>query len=876
MIGLTVVSKVLKGANRSLYHLLRYAYEAGLFKRLGNTAINGFVAYMVFRVLRRLHDNANLVRRVWRVLNSQVLTALTTVYSRDTLCKAREVIWDYTTHGSPTPGHSHPNAQLIRLQAIDTMVGFAASIDKPVYAFSTSVRENNRGWMGDRLVYTAADLQQGYQNDPMPKDCVLAMTDVDYYTQPRDTDWYVKPTMCYTIIPDTVAGSTLDSIYYIDDAGVYHEHVSGGATYAHHVWSYGKDLYMAEHLFSSTLFHVHIVKGPSNRAIVFRIPAYTTWVPPFILRWFIDYSTLSRVSVSSTRNGCVMLTTVNDGVVRVSIRSPSASGECVRLTLGTYEAARHAARITTVPGVAGLMSLTERCGEKISVPEAYILLRALEYPTDPTDPVNYTKSDSVDPGTAFAALAAVPLVPPASAATSHDDNFNAAVEERVTNVRNTVVPDKIIKDFAVEFNSLLYPDDLPKLVPLSREEAILRLAKTTPKFKRYLANEHRLTTLSLPTIRAFCKKEVVDGSKEGAKPSRLIFPIEIENLIAVTMFDAPIKDYQHTRALEGAHFSCVGMNPDQLGNAVMKFANSVVDIDCTDFSKMDGRHSKFTNQQYVFNVRRHYAAEHHDAINVAYGNQRNRRVRIPKEGDGKAKTFNSQEMNLSGTADTTSRNVYSNGLVDYIAQRKAGHMPADAFSRIGPKFGDDGLADARCDIVASGASLGWVIKPDVRKRGSPITFLSRVYVAPLHTPTSVAEPVRALSRIPVVIGKDNPRKMLGNKVAGYLTTDANVPVIGQYCRALARVYKLDVSGKTAWGDERFRLELGPYPHDPHFQCECETVVATQLGLGVEDIKRLCDVLDKAKTAQDLVAARLMAPTGHPDGVLPVLDVVPVA
>jgi len=861
--------KVLSGTDSRAFvlNLIRFAYKAGY----------RFAALVAAAwILRRLHGNIRYIRTLWMMATSKLLTALTTVYKRDVLNAVRDVTWDYDTHPTPHLLHSHPNAQLTRLQAIDTMDNLAQKLNMPVHALSTSTREGNKGWSGDRLIYTAADLQQAYRHDAVPEDCIIAMTDVDYYVKPTVSDSYSRPTMCYTVIPEHVAGVTPDSIYYIDADSIYHEHVSGGARYSHGIWNYGKDLYMHEGWLSCTLFHVHIVKGPANRAIVFRVPATKTWVPWFILRKLISYDKLEAVHVTSTRNGCVMLSTIVDGIVRVSIRTPSMSGECVSISSGTFEAAKHAARVTTVPGVAGLMSLTERCGEKLSVPEAYILLRALEYPHDPLDPVNYTRSASIDPGTAFAALAAAPLVPPASAATSHDENFAAAVEQRVLNVRNATVPDRQIKAYAVEFNALLFPDELAKLVPLTREEAILKLARTVPKFKRYLANEHKVTSLTLPVIRAFCKKEVTEGSKEGAKPTRLIFPIDIECLIATTRFDAPIKEHQLALAVSGKHYTCVGMTPTQLGDAVMRFANSVDDVNCSDFSKMDGRHSRFTNQQYVFSVRRHYAVEHHEDINRAYDSQRGRKVRIPKEGEGKAKNFNSGEMNLSGTADTTSRNVYNNGMVDYIAQRQSGFMPADAFARIGPKFGDDGLADARCDLVAAGASIGWVITPDVRRRGAPLAFLSRVYVAPLHTPTSIAEPLRALSRIPVIIGKDNPRKMLGNKVAGYLTTDASTPIIGAYCRALVRVYKLDISGHTAWGDERFRIDVGPYPYDQAFKCECETVVAGQLNLGVEDVRAMCDVLDKVKTVKDLEAARLMAPTGTPCGILPVDDAVGAA
>lgn len=860
------MTQVLARTDRGAFGLtlVRFAIKAGC---------RAAAAWLAVIILRRLNGNIRLIRLAWKILTSRIISSLTKVYNREILDKVRDVTWDFETHPTPHMLHSHPNAQLTRLQAIDTMDNFSKAVNLPVHALSTSTREVKRGWSGDRLIYTAADLQQVFRYDAVPKDCLLAMTDVDYYVEPSVSDSYCRPTMCYTVIPEQVAGKTPDSIYYIDGDSIYHEHVSGGARYSHGIWNYGSDLYMHEGWFSTTLFHVHVVKGPSNRAIVFRIPAATTWIPPIIMRKLIDYETLGRVNITTTRNGCVMLSTIVDGDVRVSIRTSSISGESVTITSGTYEAAVHAARVTTVPGVAGLMSLTERCGEKLTVPEAYILLRALEYPQDPLDPVNYTKSSAVDAGTAFAALAAVPLVPPASAATSHDDNFEAAVEQRVLKVRNSVVPDRDIKTLAVEYNSLLFPDGLAKLVPLSREEAILKLAKTAPKFKRYLANEHKITSLTLPTIRAFCKKEVTEGSKEGAKPSRLIFPIEIENLIAIAKYDFPIKEYQHKLAVDGKHFSSVGMTPDQLGEAVMRFANSVGDVNCSDFSKMDGRHSKFTNQQYVFSVRRYYDVEHHADINRAYDNQRNRKVRIPKEGEGKAKSFNSMEMNLSGTTDTTSRNVYNNGMVDYIAHRLAGTEPAEAFKRIGPKFGDDGLADARNDLVAAGAKLGWVLTPDIRKRGDPLTYLSRVYVAPLHSTTSIAEPLRALTRIPVIIGKDNPRKLLGNKVAGYLTTDSHTPVVGAYCRALVRVYKLDVSGDTAWGDERFRINIGPYPYDPAFKCECEAVVAQQIGLGVEDVHNLVAVLDKAQTAKDLTSARLLAPTRQPDGVLPVADVV---
>jgi len=845
---------------------------------------------------------ARLFRGVWffmrmfvcahsrRHFLTRVMNLFITRENRKTLNAVRNATWQQAL-SKPSQNHSHPSAQLTRLEGIDTIMAIARSALLRPYSRSTSTREINRGAIGERAYYTIADLQQEPRLDDRPTDALDVYVDVDFHLTNDELFREYGPKCLYTVLPKTVAGRGKDSYWYIKPDGNYNEHVCGGAVYRHLVWDFGADLIAYKHWFSFDMYHVHVVPGPANRAIVALAPAYRCRIPPRLLSLFgFEFPELKRVGVTSN-DTIVQLRSVDPGSldVMVSTRLHTADAAEVTVKQSTWDAILYHLEVTQTPGVGGIACVAENCGERLTDGQKYILAQAARAPAEISDPVNFTRGSITDPGTPFASLAAPPLITPAAAATAHADNAGAAVKERVIDVKNVAkVPEKYV-DYAKEFNSLMFPATEQKLIPLTREEAITRLANTPAKMRRYVANELRLSSEELEAVMAFLKKEVTEGALKKKSPSRLIFPVEVETLILVACYTFPLKDWHKANAIKRINGdTCVktpyivGLTPECTAKAVTNFVRSVDGDTCdTDFSKMDGTHGRFNVSQYGHHVRSGYTKEHHAAIDAALSRNTERVIKLPLFAElRKRLKFASGFMNLSGKSDTTDCNCWSGAFAQYAAARNAGLIPMAAFESIGTIFGDDGLVNAKFDLKTAASDLGMIIKvAEPTAKGKPVVMLSRVYVNPLHTLTSVCEPVRAIARIPVIVNK-NVAVGLANKVEGYLVTDAHTPVVGEYCRALKRIFGLKTSLQKATTDEMYKLETSsPYPYDPSDRDICVQVVTERIcaananWAGMTDTECLIVKLNAAKSKQDLVSCRIMEATAADSSLIVVGDAV---
>jgi len=813
------------------------------------------------------------------VLRSYLLDCVTHRYPRDAIDKARRVEFDLEV-GVTNSLHTHPFAQAARVAALNTIENYAKALGVGVYSVSTSKREDARGWSGERLYYGVKDLQQSARIDARADEQLEAHVDTDYYEPFEDLFSVTGVKAIYTIIPDAVAGKGLDSYWYIDEDSVYNEQICGAAPYRHRIWNYRSDVMMVEHTFSCTLYDVHLVPGPMNRAIVIAAPSFTTYVPPFLMRWMYNYPTLDRVETVATPDGYVALTIAREREVFVSIRRKEPTGDCVTIPLSAYCAARDHKATTAYPGVQGIKNILEHCDAKVTTPDLYTLVGFLGWPTELGDVVNYTRStDPVDPGRPFARLLAPPLVPPAGAPTIHDANTESSIANRVEKVVNNVTPPKKYYGFATEFNKMLMPDDMEKLVPLTRDDAIRELIKdNNSKLMKYLREQKSLTSYTLPAVMAFIKKEVNAGASKKGKESRLIFPLDLETLIQTARFIVPLKNYMLARSRAGKGYTCVGMKPAEVAQRVHEFASKVDTVDQTDFTSMDGTHSQFTNNNYLYMLRRAFKGEHHRQLAKAFERNYSRDVKHPTSArtgalTHKSKRFNSGEMNMSGKADTTEQNNWPNAFVDYCSMRNAGVPPDEAFTKIGPKFGDDGLGDGKYDRATAAKDLGFILKSEVTRSDEPIAFLSRVYPNARASLTSIAEPLRALAKIPVGTHSHGPsfdKTDLSNRVHGYLATDAKSPLIKEYCNALVRVLslpkpKLDKADR----DIVYRVNSGPYPYDDALEADCVNVVAERLRVSITDVEGARTALNNAKTIEDLSKIRLIEPDRLAPGVLAV-------
>lgn len=351
------------------------------------------------------------------------------------------------------------------------------------------------------------------------------------------------------------------------------------------------------------------------------------------------------------------------------------------------------------------------------------------------------------------------------------------------------------------------------------------------------------------------KKEVTQDATRTGKPTRLIYPVEDIALVQAACFVVPLKRYLLERTRAGTFFGTVGLDPAETGQKVQDFCRLAGEpVGQTDFSKMDGTHGVFDTEQYAWMYKRAFDRKYYKLIDEFTATHQKRQINLPScKPDVRPQKINSGYMNLSGKMDTTESNVWRNGFVDYVALRRSGMDADKAYAHIGPKLGDDGLCIVR-DHANVAASLGFRLTFENVDGGKSVSFLSRIYTDPLNDIGSICDPKRAVARIPVTVNSD-PIVGLANKVAGYLVTDADTPIVGAYCRALQRVHRCAFNRDRATADEVRRIDGGAYPIPRDRDAVIETV-ARSLGIGADDVVLLDAQLEKVKTAKELRKCRI--------------------
>jgi len=176
-------------------------------------------------------------------------------------------------------------------------------------------------------------------------------------------------------------------------------------------------------------------------------------------------------------------------------------------------------------------------------------------------------------------------------------------------------------------------------------------------------------------------------------------------------------------------------------------------------------------------------------------------------------TFEQGPSHGSGCPATSVSQTLRATSVTYVAfrhTRKADggyYSPAEAFENIGIHLGDDGLdADLPVESLEWAASrLGLTLTAGVVHHGEPgVTFLARYYSPKVWFGCidSMCDVRRQLSKFHTTVRMPygvRAEDKLVEKARGYVATDANTPVIGEFCRQV-----VSLSGD---GERRRRLGL---------------------------------------------------------------------
>lgn len=775
--------------------------------------------------------------------------------------------------------HSHPGAASQRAQASKFLTDVAAKLGQRRYDISISSRELSGHIAGSRQYRAVKDLLSDSVHDVRLQGDFVTMIDTDYYLSEKDLAAYAGHDMgFYALQPDGLSGGSSECAWRFTDPTTVVEMVAGGAAYTHSVWDWGKDLVVLRRAWHTYIYDVvqyHVAPG---RSIVVLALARTVWGPGWLVDWLVpglQQCAPSRYHVAD--HGDYLLGVFGSIAGRAMHIMPKGDVGLTHYSvpLPTWNALAHASRIpTTERKVAGnelLPSAVERItrdsGSKIDKNGCLVISGYFSTSYKAYNLVNYQASTglSLEDGKCGASLAAVPLVGAGCAPTSSENNERRAIEKRIVAVANKNVFSSNLVDYAAEFAALVVPV-VGMGVPLSLGE-LAKQQSSPAQIKRRLA-ESQFTSDERASMQtsSFQKKETYP--KPG--DPRLINQVATDHTNRLCAYSSAIKPHMKER---NGKWYAVGKTPMQIATAIrglQKVASA--QLVGGDYSRMDGR----TSVAYRTNVlepvyKRFFAREYHDEITQLL--DREKTATTTTRGFGiKAKLGGA---NISGSGITTDLNTLDAAFNEYAARRRLGQKPKAAYDQLGLYFGDDSLVspDVFDAVEAVAEETGMVLtRETVPEAASPgyAVFLSRVYPDIRTSLASHPCMVRSLRKMcTVMVGPDSPDKIvrmkLNLKAKAALATDAHVPVLAAYARALGRIYPVKAS-ETHWADmiggERSyqrKLAEGPYPSTTDDAELLTQSVAWDLGIGEEEVMLLERRLNGAKSEADLAALVL---AGH--------------
>nr|WPA70724.1 MAG: RNA-dependent RNA polymerase [Mystacina tuberculata nodavirus 1] len=700
--------------------------------------------------------------------------------------------------------------------------------------FELNPNPNSTTGLRNHFQFAVGDLAQDFRNDLPSENAYIVGVDVDYYiTEPDVLLEHMRPVVLHTFNPKKVSGFDADSTFTIQNNVVEYK-VSGGAAWNHSVWNWcdagefiasrvrqnwkqwllSLPLRMIglEFVGYHKVHHCRPWEDCPDRALVYTIPQYTVWR----FKWIeseIQTRKLKRIEYQDVNkpgwNRLEYITTDNQLMVSIGREGEHAqvSIEKEKLDMLTGLSATQSVNARLIgmghkdPHYTSMI-VQYYTGKKVAVSVAPTIFK----PTMPR--VHWPVTSDADVPEVSARQYTKPIINDAMMIpmVKRWETMSESIERRVTFVANDKKPSDKIARIASEFVRLMN-GDIDQLEPLSIEETIIRLNKPSQQLQLRAVFEI-IGVEPRNLIESFNKFE------PGMKSSRIIsgFP-DILFILKVSRYTLAYSD-RVLKADHNRHWYYPGRNPSQITDGVCEFVSDCdAEVIETDFSNLDGRVSGWMQRNIAQKALvQAFKPEHRDEI-ISFMDTI---INCP----AKAKRFGFRyEPGVgvkSGSPTTTPHNTQYNGCVEYTALsfEYPDASPEDIFQLIGPKCGDDGLARATLhkSINRAAKCYGLELKVERYNPDVGLCFLSRVFIDPLTTNSTIQDPLRTLRKLHLTTR--DPTIPISDaacdRVEGYLCTDNLTPLISDYCKMVLRLYKPLASSDAVRMSRRSRNKEKPY------------------------------------------------------------------
>lgn len=743
-------------------------------------------------------------------------------------------------HTSPR-NHSHPIAARERCIANTYMEHATIMLGLRAYHYQLSPTQQRLQLAGHRSIYCAKDLQMRKQSDTLKAGDMILLTDVDYYLDMREM-LQGSPVLCYTFVPEEVAGTTEDGVYCIHEDDTVEVTTNGGSKYRHPLWDYDDDHLVIDTWTCSYVYLVEQIRITSSRRVIFFNPIRKVPAP---FGWILPGRRLRRRAFNV--NGVVYskFTRTTDGTVGVW-HSLAKAGQ--HIACNVKEDAFYSAYIRLTENKEPHLSDVERYFNTYKVdnslyasslfyhvfktnPSVFNFKLGLVTPCiTPVDRHTYQSVSGLvsEDGTPTMRAIWPGYCSTFSPAKSYNNDL-ACIKGRIDDVKNQrpKLP-PIYYSFMNEYVQHIVPmDKRHTLSPLAYESIWEQFDRPN---QRALLRQADYNMDSAVFVKSFQKREPYPKITAPRNISTL--PTAHNALLA--QFTLPLLNH----VLKNCHWYAFGKHPKEMSHKLMVKATTTSSATLTDFNKLDGSIRGFFRDLLVSVLCAAFDFKYHDEIVRTEAKERHAKCTTSHGVKYKA-----DSTILSGSSLTSILGTLTNSFIMYVSYRYR-YGPDEAWEKLGMYGGDDGISfdlDPHI-VVRTAGKFGLLCEAEAVQAGLPVKFLGRVYLDLWTSDQSMADVQRQFRKLHLTASPNivPDWMVLYRKATGYRVTDPNTPLLTAWCDAVIRhtqqyspsehkFWKLTKTDANYWS--KFDSPFNP----PTDQQHAAGYVAQSLGLTVSEM-----------------------------------------
>lgn len=667
---------------------------------------------------------------------------------------------------SPLSSNPHGVSASHRSTGDDIIQSFALKNGLTLFSVGASPKDGYNSVSGNSAYFFEKDLRKSSQYDSIPDSACIKMVDVDYYLTASQLADYGHRSECmlfYTMIPESLATQTDESLTTVSADGKITQKHHGSTAYTHYLWDWSVDyvtlINWRYYLFPCiTHYYVETIRVAESRFVVGLFPCLRGGpIATYIYYLMGDLRPLTRWRPTHCNGVNYMC-----GPKNVTISFADSGVQSV-ITRDQFLELLHVPRVTA----PSTQRITGKETTSYALTAAMSLIRdaPVDYAprTFDTTPRSYKpeysdieENEYKTPGRQmFPPLVDGTFVPARSLASDVQcvhDRLDRLQTKKTISAKYTSAARLFIDVLSSLTPEKAHPDPVETVIDES-------LATQKNKYSNALVEDDPDASI----YKAFQKAEAYGD----IKPPRNISAVAPLHVVQFSTFIRPFVRFLK----EKIHWYSFGKTPSELADQVAEImsANHGVLVE-GDFSRYDGTQWTFCVDLCTSALLAFYHPKYHEEILTL-----------------KAKLSYSTFMTCfglkyctydtmkSGSANTSCDNTLFHAFCQFAHLYTSGFSAKEAWNLIGLCAGDDGLLRTTdpSGYEKTCSDLGMVLKCTVRQPGDPVGFLGRIWPH-WDSNQSFFDPMRCLSKFHYSDTSDpkiDSEILAWRKAAGYYVTD---------------------------------------------------------------------------------------------------------